>query len=772
MRPIDATALPRACATAADVRETPRCQRPGVLVALLAFSGALTPVVSAAASSAGEEYSLQEIVVTAQKKAEDTQVVPISITAISADSLALQAGVHDFQDVLTQVSNLSFQYGTGNGNDEQGISQSRGIAIRGISGPNTTSVYINDVPVPVSIDPRLLDINHVEVLKGPQGTLYGQASMGGTVKIVTAQPTTAGVSGLADVDGHYMKGGGGGTFDSLSANVPLSSDTAVRFGGFYSYDPGYLTRTYNDPTAVNGGDIVGPATTIDHVGSQTAYGGTATLNWQPAGPLHLVVQPMFIAERTYSNGFLAADDTASNRVQRRALNVPEYWTDTFYLASLAVYLDTGIGRLISDTSYLYRDSFDQEDGSDVTKLYFGLNHVVPAPSQTDQYNEQLTQEFRLESDIGSALKTTVGAYGNDTLGLFNQNILAPGANDATGGALGSDLGYLADYPIRNYELALFASGTYSITSRLSFSAGLRYSWLDWRAKGTGDGFYNGGPSVLNVGYHAHAATPRFVLQYQVTDDHMVYATAAKGFRPGSGQQLPPICDADLEAIGLPTGTSQIKSDSLWNYELGGKTRWLGGHLTADVAIYDIEWKNIRETVELPTCGFQAAVNGAAARSQGAELEFAWIPVKGLTLGASTGYEDAKITQVAPNSTALFVGQPLSGVPKWTAAANGTFEYPTRSLGTTFLRLDYNFVGQSVSLNNSPIIGRMRPSYRLLNVRAGTRLGDWEYSLYAKNLLNEYANLGDEISEIVEFPSRPRYIVGPPRVIGLEVRKKF
>jgi iron complex outermembrane receptor protein len=291
-------------------------------------------------------------------------------------------------------------------------------------------------------------------------------------------------------------------------------------------------------------------------------------------------------------------------------------------------------------------------------------------------------------------------------------------------------------------------------------------------RGTGQGFYNGGVSHPYSDFRADATTPRFVLQYQLTDADMIYATAAKGFRPGGGQSLPSICDADLAAIGLPPGGGEVKSDYLWNYELGSKNRWFDGRLTANFAIYDMEWKNIQQTVELPTCGFQAAVNGAAARSQGGEAELAWIPVTGLTFGASVGYADAKITAVAPNSVSLHVGQPLNGVPKWTSATNVTYQYPTQSLGNMFFRVDFNYVGESLSLNNSPVIGRVRPAYKLLNAKVGTEIHDWQFSLYGKNLLDEYPNLGDAISEIVEYPGRPRYIIGPPLTVGLEIQKKF
>jgi outer membrane receptor protein involved in Fe transport len=225
-------------------------------------------------------------------------------------------------------------------------------------------------------------------------------------------------------------------------------------------------------------------------------------------------------------------------------------------------------------------------------------------------------------------------------------------------------------------------------------------------------------------------------------------------------------------MGLQAGASTYKDDSLWNYELGAKTRWLDGRFLANIAVYDIEWTGIQEIVVLPTCGFTATVNGAAARSQGSELELQFMPIQRLTLGLSGGYEDAHITAVAPHSSTLYVGQPLNGVPRWTGTTNATYEIPTAGFGKIFMRADCNYVGSSLSLNTSPVIGRTRPDYTLVDARIGTTLQHLELAAYAKNITNSRPNLGDEIPEVVALPNRPRYIIGPPRTVGLEASWRF
>ena len=720
--------------------------------------------------SATSENELQQVTVTAQKRAEDIQTVPISITAISGATLTAQ-GARDLQDVLSEIPNLSFQNSTAPNN--MGLSQSRGIAIRGISGTYTTSVYIDDTPVPVSIDPRMLNIDHIEVLMGPQGTLYGQASMGGTVKIVTAGPSLKSVDGFVDADVHDLQGGGAGTSESFSLNDPLSSDSAIKFGGFYSYEPGFLTRTYDDPSAINGNDVTGPAKYVDHVGTQDSYGGFAAYLWQPEGPENLSVESKLMYQDTTSDGWLLTDYSTDDLIVRRALNSPETWQDLYYLATLSVHLDTGIGKLTSATSYFWSDGSDTEDGADVTKLLFHLAYVVPSPAFTNQYLETFAQEFRLESEIGSALRTTTGIYYSDTFNEFREYIIAPGANEASGGVLGTDLGGLEHYPNRSYEWAAFASATYSLTNRLNLTAGLRQSYIQSRDMSWAEGFYVGGPlSTTNLFYKTDSLTPRFSAEYQITDDKMVYTTEAKGFRPGGSYELPDVCDPDLPKLGLPPGIEKYNSDSLWSYEIGSKTRWLDGRLTANIAVYDIEWSNIQEVIELPTCGFPAVINGAHARSQGTELELSWAPTTGISLGLTSGYEDARITAIGPGSGTLYVGQPLNGVAKWTGAANAEFQVPTERLGAAYFRVDYSYVGQSLSLNTSPVVGIIRPSYNLLNVRVGTVINNWQPSLYVKNITNARPNLGDDLSELVALPDRPRFEIGPPRSIGLDVRYKF
>jgi iron complex outermembrane receptor protein len=243
---------------------------------------------------------------------------------------------------------------------------------------------------------------------------------------------------------------------------------------------------------------------------------------------------------------------------------------------------------------------------------------------------------------------------------------------------------------------------------------------------------------------------------------MIYADAAKGYRiGGTNGILPSICDTDLVAAGYTPGqTSTYLSDSLWSYEVGSKNSWFGGRMNTRVAAYRIDWSKIQQSVLLP-CTYHV--------STGAEFEADIAPIHGLNLTAAVGYDNAKITD-SPEGSAFVAGQPLNGVPKWTASLLAEYTRPTE-FGTAFVRGQYSYTGQSVSYATDPD-GIPRGSYSLVNLRLGITTGPWEAELFAKNLLDVRANLGDEQSEISALEGRARYLIAQPRTVGIEIKHSF
>ncbi|MDR3512457.1 MAG: TonB-dependent receptor [Caulobacteraceae bacterium] len=709
--------------------------------------------------------AVSEIVVTAQRRSENIQTVPLGVSAITGETLQKQGAVN-FTDYAHTIPNLSF--GTGNG---FGVTTAREVTIRGIAGANTTNFYINDTPVPLSLDPRVLDLQRVEVLRGPQGTLFGSSAMGGTVRIITRQADSRETHGYIDVQGFDVNKGGAGYDVSGTFNTPIIEDQlGLKVSAYSSYTPGIFTGEYG--VATTPGYTVPSSQPVGykkHLGDDSEYGGLATLTFTPKAVPGLTVTPMLIYQHMQGNGLPLADFNPRNLVQIRPLNVSEGVRDQWVFAALTAKYDAGFGEFISSSSLFHRQAFDNEDGTEAATVLFGAYATPPlstvyqaSPSPSYVNTVAYTQELRFQSKFNGPLQVIVGGYYNETRSHTIQRELTP--IDGAG-----DIAFEEDVPRLNRELAGFANLTFAPTKAIELSAGVREAHLEYHYAYVADGWINGGPSNSPTSHSEDALTPRFTAKYQITDGDMIYANVAKGYRVG-GQNatLPSMCDADLAAAGLPNGSVSYGSDSLWSYELGAKDSWFNGRMKTRLAAYHIDWSNIQQVILLP-CTYHLTLNAGAATSDGAELEADVVPIDNLTLSFSLGYDDAKITK-SPAGSNFVVGQPLNGVPRWTASLLGDYEIPT-SFGAVFVRGQYNFTGQSISYNNDPA-GRVRKAYSMVDLRVGASKGPWEASLFAKNLFDVRADLGDEQSEISEMPGRPRYLIAQPRTIGLDVKRSF
>jgi outer membrane receptor protein involved in Fe transport len=355
-----------------------------------------------------------------------------------------------------------------------------------------------------------------------------------------------------------------------------------------------------------------------------------------------------------------------------------------------------------------------------------------------------------------------------------QNWVVPGANDLTGGALGTDLGYYSSGQTEDFENAAYVNLTYHFTDKFSATGGYRYSHVKTAAFYPWEGFIvypttgGGGSSEQNV------STPSFSLQYQQSPNIMYYALASKGFRPGNGQVAPPesYCADDYTKAGLtPADLSTYGSDYLWNYEVGAKTQSFDNRLKVNVSAYQINWKNIQQGSRFLECGFTFTVNAGAARSRGGELELAIAPLRGLQLSGSVGYTDAVITQSSP-TLAQSVGQPIQQVAPWTAAAAADYTVPLTTVWNGIFHFDYSYTDHSFSANNNAQNLRLRPAYQLVNIRGGVQSASWQMEAFIANATNAHPNLADSSSEAGEDPGRPRIRTLAPRTFGLQVGYRF
>ena len=786
------------------------------------IAAVLGPWCAQADPSATPAGELEEITVTAQKRSESEQNVPMSITTFGAVALE-QKDINSFFDYATKVPNLAFAP------SGDGVGTARTVSIRGVSGNNVTSFYIDDTPLPDSIDPRVLDLDHIEILRGPQGTLYGARSMGGLVRTVTKQP---------DLNDFSMTVHGGMSYTDRTdtpdyvvdavANIPLVQNVAaLRISVFDDYEAGYFKRSYcTNPAAAMALTCTPLAatgiTTVGNVGALDSSGFTAALTIQPTDSL--TITPKLILQKEGYNGFPMADyptDTAngigypvptpitgvatpsrmvpSSFTQARWFNLPEGGSDNWGLTSLAVHWKTGVGELVSSSSYFSRKVLETEDESDF--VYAGVTSGaggVPQPSTITEEKDyqEFVEELRFVSALQGPVQFVAGAFYSDLHGrlpfaAYYPPATAPGLDLTLTGAPGVVItpGYpntvfAQDFHTDIKEPAVFGEVSYSPIEPLKLTGGLRWYQVKTYSAGYELGLAaGGGPAVISSPetITESGVNPKFEADYHLTPDQMIYANVAKGYRPGGISPVVPSgaagtaidCTASLKAVDPNITIAQTRtfqSDSLWNYEIGTKTEWFDHRLSADAAAFYIKWKNIQQEILL-NCGFQYTANAGAAVSKGGELELRARPTNPLELSLGLGYQDAKITQTSIESPQP-VGSPIYQVPDWTANGSVQYTVPLGAEWKSVSNLDYSYIGRSFSGNNQPSDPRLRPAYRLLNAHIGFDRDRFEIALVGKNLSNEVANLGDSRSIAAETPGRPRLFVNQPRTVGIEFRQSF
>jgi outer membrane receptor protein involved in Fe transport len=739
------------------------------LCLVLDVSGAGRALGQEATVGPGAEQGLQEIIVTATKRDEDIQNIGLSITAFSALQLE-DKGVEQFFDYATSVPNLSFSTGAGDGS-----LAARGIYLRGVQGANTTGFYIDDTPVLETLDPHIVDVERIEVLRGPQGTLYGAESMGGTVRIITAQPDATAFSAQVHSSGSYTQHGSWNELAEGEVNLPVSSILAFRASGFYQSDSGWFDKWI--------GPESGPPNQILHdVGSMTYYGGQVALKFEPVEGLSIVPRIMF--QETDQVGVPYATYYASNLVQREVFDITEGGTDRWWLGSLTLNYKAPFGSFVSSTSVFDRRTNEIEDDSDDLTYSLGLKTTIPGPITRDWGWHRFAEELRFASSFSGPVQFILGGFYSFTTRPRDYEWTSPDLTAATGWP--TDLALSFKDQRQAGEYAAFGDLAYDILSNLKATVGVRWFRDTATFNQYTNGLFFGGASTYNVpGFDEKGYTPKYLLEYKVTPDILAYASAAKGFRPGGDNiELPPGpapfgCDTDLHNLGVTAAQiATFRSDSLWDYEGGFKTSLLDHRYTLNATGFVIEWSNIQQLVALPLCGYGYTGNSGKAQSAGAELEFNGRPLPELTVGLGLGYDDAHITQQGTGSPQP-VGSPVYQVPTWTISTNLEYTRHITADWSGFGRVDYSYVGPSYSANNAivnPQTGLAelfrRAGYDIVDLRGGVRVPRYELVAFVKNLTDEHANLADAILIGATIPGQPRILTNQPRTFGAEVRFRF
>src|ERR1700678_4041444 len=468
------------------------------------------------AATAADTEGLETITVTARKRDESLAKVPVSITVFTSEALETY-NIQSFNDYATKTPNVSFSYGGG----PTGISDARTVAIRGITGQNlygtagATGFYIDDTPVPGSVDPRVLDIDNIEVLKGPQGTLFGESSLGGNVRLITKKPNLEKDEFSFTTQAGLTSGGGSadGGASIIGNLVAVPGTMAFRTVLFFNHDAGYLTRTFPDPSSPAAGDpnFAAPRTSVGNQGAQSTFGGSLAALLRVTENFDVTLRVMF--QNTADHGFPATfaplPAFTPDYTLNRAFDVQPHASDVWALPSLDLKY-TGQGwSFVSSSSFFYRHTEDVEDSTYGTQqVLTNFYEVKGLPNQPflwdgEHFHDQITEEMRVSFDPWHNLSGTMGAFYSQTHTKFY--IPPTFATGLTAATVPTDTGPVQAWP--NDEIwtqtnpaiqkdkSLFGELYYKFFDKYTLTVGARQYWLSQEADYTADGFLNGGPTL-------------------------------------------------------------------------------------------------------------------------------------------------------------------------------------------------------------------------------------------------------------------------------------
>jgi iron complex outermembrane receptor protein len=741
---------------------------------------------------AGNE-ELQQIVVTAERHADPLSKVPISMSAYSQKTMD-ELHVENFQDLASVVPGLIVPPTLGGSQD------SHDVAIRGIfSNGNapTTQFYIDETPIAIrqlnsggpsgSPYPDIFDLERVEVLRGPQGTLFGSSAMGGAIRYITPQPSLTDTSGYSKADASYTDTGTPSYEVGTAYGAPIVAGTlGFRVSAWYQNAGGWI----NSDNPYTGNVLIANANQSD------SYVVRPAITWAPTD--NLTITPAIFYEHKYdvdppeywwryTPGSVPSATIAPLHYDTD-YSIPSPGTDDLQVSSVAVKYDFHGLSFQSDTSYLDRHSYYVDDFTRGDEAIFGGTPFVPginyynfqSPENDYAYTHAYQQEFRLSSaNPESRVSWVAGAYYRRAVENLSQ-LISGGLDVLTEAIAGETTQQLTGYPnyiingqpYNGYSLAhaideqgaLFGEITAELFPGLKVNAGVRVEhqvvedqFLALAGPSNGSNY----TSQTLTDQVANPVTPRAGLTYQFNDEDMAYVSVAKGYRAGGGNGAEAVasalCGPSLKALGLTEAPTSFGPDSLWSYEIGTKDSWFNRRLSIQGSVYYIDWSNIQTTVSLPSCATSFTTNRGKAVSQGFDLQVQAIVVDGLTVSGTVGYTDAYY----PNAA---FGAPKNGVPPllnaagdklpnvlpWTASLDANYQRDINRLWSGaqgYFRVDYRWLDAANALNpnvagfNFETGPYQNQAYGLLNLRLGAVHEALDLSIYVDNATNAHPILG-------------------------------
>lgn len=774
-----------------------------------------------------DAFQLTDIVVTANKKLETSQKVSSSISTLGQIELQ-RSGALVLEDYFASIPNLSQSAsGAGGASFGDGRSSGKNIAIRGISGTNTTAMYLDETPLPEFADPRLFDVNRIEVLKGPQGTLYGSATMGGAVKVITNRPnaykTEINVEGnVASVTEGDLDYNGQAVF-----NIPIvKSKLALRAGGFYGFRTGVYDRkrqthfngfpvnTSDGSQAVAGQILDDPTTDAvelftdapvelsflatpevgnawadgeterNNVDDELSYGLNASLGFYPTENISII--PKVIIQRTQGSGYDFADISPDNFTQYRSAGLDESYELNLNHYSLVGRFKLKSGELVNSFSYSEIGQVDVEDVTEVNSSGgggstwgppFGMRGGSVMPNTFTRTGDlsKLVEELRFVSDFGGKFNFTTGIFVGIEKSQFDVYKERPVLFDIIG-IPGTPVFYTQDTDINTDEYAFFGELYYNITDNLKITGGFRF----FQAEQDFNQLVGGLVGDFNEDYirnvkKENGFNPKLNLTYNIDSDKLLYGGVTRGFRLGGGNPYVPIIFAgdDLAALGLTEAPATYDADYIWSYEVGSKNVLLNNRLILNGAIFHNVWNNLQQRVFLPS-GYLFLDNVGSATITGLDFDLKGKISKNLQIGLSAGYADSKISE-GSEYTGAEKGDRVLNVPTFTASGNIQYSHKvgTKEDNSMYYRVDFQHVGERLNTfdpENQPRF--VFDPFTLFNARVGYSTPTYEIALFGRNIFNTIANFGD-VTSLGSTPyQRTRYATSRPASFGLSVIYNF
>ena len=784
------------------------------LVPLTALAQAASAAVAPASAASAPSNEIAHVVITAQKRKEDIRDVPLSVSVLSGEQLQAQQ-ITTVEDLTRNIPNISFstQGGPGLGT----------VEIRGVSsqaGAATVSVYLDDVSLTTrnlysqgTAEPRFFDLQDAEILRGPQGTLYGASSLGGTIKFISKQPDLKYFSGSTTETVSYTEKGGVNYEAQGVLNVPLIKNSiALRLGVEHGHESGYIDQVDGTTLQKIAKDINHDDYTVVKVALKADFGN----GWS--------ITPALFSQQT-NTGDIDATYLALPRYET-SKTVREPGHDLLSVPSVTLTGDTDIGTFTGVLSG-YKRRFNRiQDGTSINDPSFAINLPATGPVPQNLTNlvsaldglssavqlsnkiDQTSLELRMTSkdydpNSGRAFTWIGGAYAQDAVtsvydnepifgvqAAFAANGVDPGdANLVSGGFPGDFANDDSYYSVRHYhdkQASVFGELTFHASPKLAFTAGLRE--LSASQIFTRDAlplFYDG-QTPATPGYggqspvsaHWNATTPSFKVNWEVVPDVALYANASKGFRlGGANRPVPdtPLVEQNLSELGLPPGVPQsFAPDSLWSYELGSKMDLMNHSVTLNVAAFLLKWKNIQQDITLSDAGFDYETNVGNATSYGLEAELKARVTASLTLSASVGLTHATFDSdnpafglAADGGDNIRKGDLVEGVPKASASLGADYHWALTDTLNAFVCGNGQWTGSSHGTVFRADADYRRASYFTADASAGVNWDKWEVTAFVKNLGDNHTQIQHPSIQNVDEAYYMR-----PRTIGVTANYEF